>query len=119
VPLRATAIRQVVLNLVLNACQATPRDSWVGVSIAEISETVVLRVEDAGQGMPPAAEAMLTGSADRPAPIGKGTGLGLWMTNRLVRELVGNIAVERKAECGTRVTIAVPVKRTVELSDVA
>ena len=35
VPLPATAMRQIILNLVLNACQATPRDSWAAVSVVE------------------------------------------------------------------------------------
>jgi two-component system, OmpR family, sensor kinase len=118
-PLRATAIRQVILNLVLNACQASPRDSWVRVAIAETPDRLELRVDDAGPGIPPAAVAMLTGSADRPAPIGKGTGLGLWMTNRLIRELAGNVSVERGAEGGTKVSIWVPLRQAVEFSRVA
>jgi two-component system, OmpR family, sensor kinase len=119
VPIRATAVRQIILNLVLNACQASPRDSWVGIAISDTADAVALRVEDSGPGMPPAAVAMLTGAADRPAPIGAGTGLGLWMTNRLVRELAGTVAVASRAEGGTRVTIAVPIPQSVELSDVA
>ena len=95
VALPANTVRQIILNLVLNACQATPRDSWAAVSIVETADAIVLQVEDAGPGMPAAAVAMLTGTADRPAPIGHGTGLGLWMTNRLVRELDGSVSVEQ------------------------
>jgi signal transduction histidine kinase len=64
-PLRATAVRQIALNLALNACQASPRDHWVSVSITQTSEAIVLEVEDVGPGMPPAAVAMLTGTAQR------------------------------------------------------
>jgi signal transduction histidine kinase len=119
VALRATAIRQIILNLVLNACQATLRDSWAAVSIAEVDERVTLRVEDAGPGMPQAAAAMLTGAADRPAPIGKGTGLGLWMTNRFIRDLGGSVSVESRAGGGTLVTVSVPAGQKIELSHVA
>lgn len=119
VPLRATEMRQIILNLVLNACQAAPRDSWVGVSIAGTPDTIELRIADAGPGMPATAVAMLTGTAGLPAPIGKGTGLGLWMTNRLISELDGNVSVEARADGGTRVTVAIPIRQAVELSDVA
>lgn len=119
VALRATAMRQIILNLVLNACQASPRDAWASASIAQTSGAIVLRVQDAGPGMPPAAVAMLTGAADRPAPIGKGTGLGLWMTNRLIRELDGNVSVGSGKGGGTLVTVSVPLRREVEFSHVA
>jgi signal transduction histidine kinase len=119
VSLPATAVRQIILNLVLNACQASPRDSWTAVSIADTREAVVLEVEDTGAGMPPAALAMLTGTSDRPAPIGKGTGLGLWMTNRLIRELKGSVSVERRSGGGTLITVSLPTRQELELSHVA
>jgi signal transduction histidine kinase len=62
---------------------------------------------------------MLTGVADRPAPIGKGTGLGLWMTNRLIRELDGSVTVGSSERGTTLVTVTVPLRREMELGDVA
>ena len=118
-PLRATSIRQIILNLVLNACQASPRDSSVSVVISETERALELRIEDAGPGVPRAAVAILTASADRPAPIDEGTGLGLWMSNRLVRELAGRVAVEGRPEGGSRIIVSVPVRPVMELSDVA
>ena len=73
VALPANTVRQIILNLVLNACQAAPQESWAAVSVAETPGGIVLQVEDVGPGMPTAALAMLTGAADRPAPIGHGT----------------------------------------------
>jgi signal transduction histidine kinase len=117
-PLRATGVRQITLNLILNACQATPRDGWVTVSLERTAEAILVIVEDEGPGMPLEAKAMLTGGAEA-APIGKGAGLGLWMTNRLVRELAGYATVEAGAAGGTRVTVCVPTVRKEELDDVA
>ena len=119
VPLQATTMRQILLNLVLNACQATPRDGWVVVSVIVRREAIVLQVEDEGPGMPPSAGAMLTEQASRPAPIGKGTGLGLWMTNRLIREVAGTPAVEVRPQGGTRVTVTILLRQQVELDHVA
>jgi signal transduction histidine kinase len=61
----------------------------------------------------------LTEQASRPAPIGKGTGLGLWMTNRLIREVAGAAVVETRPEGGTRVTVTIEVRRQMELDHVA
>jgi signal transduction histidine kinase len=119
VELRATAMRQIILNLVLNACQVSPRDTWASVSIGQTPEAVILRVEDAGPRMSATAVAMLTGAADRAAPIGKGTGLGLWMTNRLIRELNGSVSVGRGTGGNTLVTVSVPIRQKAELGHVA
>jgi signal transduction histidine kinase len=119
VALRATTMRQIILNLALNACQASPRDSWAAVSVSQADEAILLRIEDTGSGMPSVAVAMLTGAADRPAPIGKGTGLGLWMTNRLIRELGGSVSVGSGDKGSTRVTVSVPLRHEVELCHVA
>jgi signal transduction histidine kinase len=119
VALPANTVRQIILNLVLNACQAAPQESWAAVSVAETPGGIVLQVEDVGPGMPTVALAMLTGAADRPAPIGHGTGLGLWMTNRLVRELHGSVSVGRGTGGGTVVTVALPTQQEVELGHVA
>jgi signal transduction histidine kinase len=118
-PLRATAMRQITLNLMLNACQATPRDGWVSASFEQTTHEVVIKVEDEGTGMPAAAVAMLTGGASVPAPIGNGTGLGLWMTNRLIRELAGSASVAVQPNGGTRVTVTIPIRQEMELYHVA
>ena len=119
VALPANTVRQIILNLVLNACQATPQDSWAAVSIVETSRAIELEIEDMGAGMPPAAVAMLTGTANRPAPIGQGMGLGLWMTNRLIRELDGIVSVGKGPGGGTLVTVSIPTRQERELSHVA
>ena len=116
----ASTARQIILNLVLNACQISPRDSWISVGLSEVDHALVLAVEDQGPGMQPEAVAMLKGTEGLQAPIGQGAGLGLWMTNRLVRELAGTISIETGARNGTRVTVTVPMRREqMELSHVA
>ena len=119
-PVAASAVRQIILNLVLNACQIAPRDSWISVGLSEVDHALFLAVEDQGPGMQPEAVAMLKGTASLQALIGQGTGLGLWMTNRLVRELAGTISVETAARIGTCVMVTIPMKReSMELSHVA
>jgi two-component system, OmpR family, sensor kinase len=118
-PHNATTVRQILLNLVLNACEATPNDGWVAVSVIERHDGIVLQVDDEGPGIPPSARAMLMEQGSRPAPIGRGTGLGLWMTNRLIRELAGTSSVEARPQGGTRVTVTIPLKQEMELGHVA
>lgn len=115
----ATVVRQVLLNLALNACQATPRGSCVAISVTETLVSIVIHVEDRGPGMQAPAIAMLIGGGDRPAPIGQGTGLGLWMTNRLVSELGGKISITGGLEDGTAISVTLPRRREGEFAHVA
>lgn len=119
VPLRATTVRQIILNLTLNACQASPRDSQVIAIFTKTAGVISLTIEDEGPGMPADGILLLSGAAGVPAPIGNGTGLGLWMTNRLVRELGGTVSIEHRPKGGTRIIVSIPVREELELSHVA
>jgi signal transduction histidine kinase len=109
IPVPASTVRQVLLNLVLNACQASPRDGWTCVAITTDQVRLQIVVEDSGPGLPVRAAEILSGSAVLPAPIGEGSGLGLWMTNRLVRECGGEVSVETNLKGGARLTVKIPL----------
>jgi signal transduction histidine kinase len=51
----ASTLRQIAINLVLNACQASPRDSWVNVFVSSDDVRFQLVVEDEGPGLPAGA----------------------------------------------------------------
>lgn len=118
-PLPATPIRQIILNLVLNACQAAPRETCVTVTISASWDELLFVVEDQGAGLPPEAAAMLIRGEAMSPPIGRGGGLGLWMTGRLIRELTGTVIVVAKAETGTHITVSVPLHREGSISHAA
>ena len=118
-PVPASALRQIILNLVLNACQASARDTTVRVSAVADEHLFELTVEDEGGGLPAAAVEILSGRDGLPAPIGGGTGLGLWMTNRLVRENNGTVVVSSGTGGGTKITVRLPLQKQEALRHVA
>lgn len=99
-----TLTRQIVLNLVLNACAASPPGAQVQVTAAADAEGgVLVEVSDAGPGLPPAVLALL----DQPeAPPPEGGGLGLWIAVRLAHRLGGRIRSVPVA-AGTRLRLEV------------
>lgn len=106
----ATELRQVVLNLLLNACAATPPRGAIAFSAALDNHALLrLVVEDEGPGMPdPVADALLCG--ERPAAGDPGrAGIGIPVVRALIRELGGRISIEPRPEGGTRVVLRVPV----------
>lgn len=109
----ASQIQQVVLNLVMNAAEATHAKGGGKVVIttrrAEQGDCVELIVEDNGEGIPPENlskifEPFFTSKAD-----GKGVGLGLAVLYGIVREHDGEVEVKSKVGVGTRFTVSLPL----------
>jgi signal transduction histidine kinase len=106
------AVRQIVLNLLLNACAASPIAGAVAVEAAPADSGLRITVSDEGPGLPAELAALLE-QLETPAPSRDSKGLGLWTTAHLVRRLGGRVAVERRGT-GTRVVVTLPVVRTKE-----
>lgn len=119
VDLPSSHLRQIALNLLLNACNASPRGGAVSVRIGEDGDCLRIAVADDGPGMPAHAAAILTDTTGSIAPIGRGHGLGLWMTGRLIRDLHGTVEISRSRSGGALVTVALPLPRAGRIAHVA
>ncbi len=121
VDLPASPLRQILLNLLLNACAASPRGGTISVGIFEDGDRLRIEVTDAGPGMPAHAAAILTDTTGAVTPFGRdhGHGLGLWMTGRSIRDLQGTVAVSRSPSGGALVRVALPLHRSGGIAHVA
>jgi signal transduction histidine kinase len=93
-------LRQSLVNLVLNAIQATPAGGSVRVTTAVENDTLAVYVDDSGPGVP-------VGVRDRifePFFTTKdsGSGLGLPLVHSIVLQHGGTIALETSPEGGAR-----------------
>jgi signal transduction histidine kinase len=104
-PVDRTMVRQVALNLLLNACAASPPGGRVSLVAAVADGALALTVRDDGPGLPPAARATLAAVPAAPPP---GGGLGLWTAARLATALGGRIDVGAQGH-GTALTLIVPL----------
>ncbi len=111
-------IRQALLNLLLNACAATPEGGTVSFEASANGETLRLVVSDTGSGLPDRYRAFLESEGPITAPIVEGSGLGLWLVRRLVDEVNGQVAIGVGHGVGTRITLSIPLDREA-LRDVA
>jgi signal transduction histidine kinase len=100
------AVRQIVLNLLLNACAASPFGGLISVVAERTERELRIAVSDEGPGLLPELAALLE-QADAGAPSRDSKGLGLWTTGHLVRRLGGRAVVERP-QAGTRVSVTLP-----------
>ncbi len=99
--------QQVLYNLIRNAYQALPAgEGRIAVRAGFNDYEHRITIEDNGTGIPP--EVM--GSIFEPYRTTKsaGSGLGLLIVRRIVREHGGEISIESEEGCGTRVVIHLP-----------
>lgn len=88
----AERLRQVVLNLLRNAIEASPPGTTVKIATAIIGKHAELSIEDAGRGFPkeaPIFEPFFTTKTG-------GTGLGLAIVHRIVSDHGGNIDADSR-----------------------
>ena len=107
----AQRIEQVVINLVVNACQALP-DSDRGISVStgydSVSNRVVVIVQDEGVGMTTDTIEQIRDPFFTTKRESGGTGLGLSISDRIVRDHGGQMDFKSSPEKGSIVTVYLP-----------
>lgn len=106
VNLGAVGVRQVLLNLILNACAATPPGGRVGLSAHLSPDGLVCEVSDEGPGMDLSQAARLTGEGAVPDGARR---LGMDVVVGLLGTLDGRATVDSAPDRGTSVRIAIPL----------
>jgi signal transduction histidine kinase len=108
----ANQLSQVLMNLLLNAAQATPEGGRITISANRLTyvNCLEIRITDTGHGissdiLPHIFEPFFT------TKRGKGTGLGLSISQAYLRSHHGDIRVDSVPQHGTTVTITVPVRQ--------
>lgn len=105
-------IRQVVLNLLLNASDAMPQGGSIGFvtksHTTEEGSDVVFSIYDTGIGIPPENREKVFDPFFTTKKNGRGTGLGLSNVRRIVETYGGSIQVESGVDKGAAFTIIFP-----------
>ncbi|MBJ6725025.1 transporter substrate-binding domain-containing protein [Geomonas sp. Red875] len=108
----AQRIEQVVVNLVLNACQALP-DADRGVMIStrynRSTDNAIVVVRDEGVGIAPENLSRLTDPFFTTKRDSGGTGLGLSVSAGIVKEHGGQLSFDSILGLGSSVTFSLPV----------
>jgi signal transduction histidine kinase len=107
-------INQAMMNLLLNAIEATPPEGEVTVRSSASGDDARIDVIDTGHGIDPAIRERIFDPFFTTKPIGQGTGLGLSITHGLVKDHGGRIEVDSTPRRGTRFTVWLPLRHTKE-----
>ena len=109
----ANQIQQVVLNLLLNGCEAMHDGGTLLIRTTIEENRLVLRVTDTGCGIKQDHLDQIFEPFFTTKPVGKGTGLGLSVSYGLVRQHGGTLEVESEEGKGSTFTVTLPAVSSV------
>ncbi len=107
----ATAIEQVLLNLLTNALKFTPAGGEIRVATGDLDDgAVFIVVRDTGDGMSDAALALALsdGEPDHKMRPGGGRGMGLRLARRLCADMGAEFEIDSAIGRGTVVMVSFP-----------
>lgn len=105
-------MEQVLVNLLLNACDACRPGGTVNLRVITEGDRVAFVVTDDGTGISPDAARRMMDPFFTTKPVGEGSGLGLAIANELVKHHRGSLSVAaRQGHPGTRACVELPTAR--------
>ncbi|MBP3966644.1 ATP-binding protein [Paenibacillus lignilyticus] len=103
-------LKQVFLNILKNAMESMPGGGEIHINLrVEAEEEYVISIKDHGCGIP---EELLPQLGQPFYSLKeKGTGLGLMISHRIIKQHYGDIAYQSKGNEGTLIEIKLPIRR--------
>lgn len=113
--LNAGKLEQVILNLIINACQAFENQEDYEHNIITITTymkhvSLYIEITDTGKGIPLNHHQAIFEPFFTTKPANIGTGLGLSICKQLVQSLAGDISIKSQSGSGSTFTLKLPVK---------
>jgi signal transduction histidine kinase/ActR/RegA family two-component response regulator len=108
------ALQQVLINLLRNAIDATPRGRSVIAAVRCVGPEAIFSIEDEGPGLTSEARRRLADPFFTTKPAGQGAGLGLTIVNDIIARHNGRLDVESQpsSRVGCRFVVRIPLSST-------
>jgi PAS domain S-box-containing protein len=101
-------LRQVCMNLLMNAHQAIKGAGVVEIATSVCGESVLFQIRDTGCGISKEAIDQIWDPFFTTKDVGQGLGLGLAVTYNIVKRHGGDISVESQINKGSKFTVRIP-----------
>jgi signal transduction histidine kinase len=105
----AEALKQIFVNLGLNAIQAMPDGGMLKIHSKMIEQDLIFTFKDTGTGIAKDIISHIFDPFFTTKDVGVGTGLGLSVTYSLIGKMKGTVEVESEPGIGTQFTVTIPV----------
>ena len=104
-------LNQVFMNILDNAAGAIPEhgDIWIRMRKDDIGKNVIVEIEDNGIGMDAETAEKVFNPFFTTKPVGQGTGLGMSITYKIIKNHQGDIRVESTKGVGSKFIITLPI----------
>ena len=103
------SLKQVYLNLILNAVEAMPEGGRLSIEPVERAGRIEVNIRDEGTGILP--EVMKQLGEPFYSTKAKGSGIGLFLTRRLLESAGGSLRIHSEPGRGTTCTVSLPIAR--------
>jgi signal transduction histidine kinase len=107
-------INQVFMNLLANAAQAIRGTGSIRIAVTSREDegrpVIQVSISDTGEGMPPELLERITDPFFTTKGVGEGTGLGLWITDSIVRAHGGTLLCKSEVGVGSTFTVILPLR---------
>ncbi|MCB9563071.1 MAG: PAS domain-containing protein [Kofleriaceae bacterium] len=105
-------VNQVFMNILTNAAQAIGGEGWIEVGVRPLDEgrAVEVAIRDSGPGIGSEAMAKITDPFFTTKDVGEGTGLGLWISENIVRAHGGTMKWRNRDDGGAEFVVTLPVR---------
>lgn len=103
-------LNQVFMNILDNAFYAIENKGDVFIRVKHIDNNVIIEIEDNGRGMNAEIANKIFDPFFTTKPVGQGTGLGMSISYRVIKEHNGDIRLRTKIGEGSTFTITLPVR---------
>jgi len=102
-------IEQVFLNIIMNSFDAMSNGGSLQITSKKIKDKLHIIFKDSGNGMSSDSLKKIFEPFYTTKPIGKGTGLGMYISYGIVNEHDGDLIVRSKPKEGTTITVVLPL----------
>jgi len=102
-------LNQVFMNILDNAQDAMGDTGTLTINTDKVDNMVKIEFIDTGKGIPEDNLKKVFDPFFTTKPVGKGTGLGMSISYRVIKDHNGSISVESKVGKGTKFTIILPI----------
>lgn len=104
-------LNQVFMNLLMNAAQAIETKGTITIRTGTGDNTIWIEIADTGNGIAPESLRHIFEPFYTTKPVGKGAGLGLFVSYSIVQKHHGRITVESDVGKGTTFRVWLPVRQ--------
>ncbi len=101
-------LHQLFLNLLTNAIDAIKNEGTIVIKLVEKDKQLLIEIRDDGEGINKNSLKKIIEPFYTTKPPGSGTGLGLYISNNIIKEHKGKLKIDSEKGIGTSILIQLP-----------